>query len=120
MKKTKVFDIPLNPYPCTLHLIICNKNLAHDEIKKYINPEQKKFDNTLGYVNSKDSEIVMWLPKPPRTIEELSVLVHECMHVIISVDRYVDLEYKRQRSNEAFAYLIDYIFKNVLILSRQK
>jgi len=113
-------NIELQPYPCTLHLIVCNHSLSFTAISAIMNPEQKNFNETLGYVNSRGSDIVLWLPKIPRTIEDLSVLVHECMHVVICVDRYVDLEYKRSRSNEQFAYLIDFIFKNVLTLLRKK
>jgi hypothetical protein len=62
--------------------------------------------------------IILWIPNPPRSVEELAVLNHEIFHVVTSLLEWAGVPLCEQ-TEEVYAYTLQY-YTRVIYLFVQK
>lgn len=55
-------------------------------------------------------EVLIWLKRVPRSINDKSILVHELSHAVTEILKYVDTRYD-ESTKELYAYLLGYLYK---------
>lgn len=79
--------------------------------EKEVGYKFKDLNNYAGGVfSNKGKPTILWLPKIPRTSEELSNLSHEIFHIVCHITRWVTLPLSIT-SEEAYCYLIGWMTK---------
>lgn len=99
--------------------VIFTKDLT--KLRKYIlykmkslPPDMEKFEIAKGMVVRMDGYCpILWLPRPPKTPDELAVLNHEIFHLTYTIMSYVGIPLTGS-SEEAFAHLISHLTRQIL------
>ncbi len=60
---------------------------------------------------------VIWLPKKPKTPEEIATLSHECLHVVQELFRWTGLQMVFE-TDEVAAHALSYLVKKILLKNK--
>lgn len=57
---------------------------------------------------------LVWIPKFPKTPEELGTIAHEILHATFTLLDYVNVEYSYNGPNEPYTYLFEFLLTEAL------
>lgn len=84
--------------------------------------EFKLVENAFGVrafcLSEKGHVPVIWLPKPPRTVDDLSTFGHEVFHLTCTLMSWAGIPLSSS-SEEAYTHQFKYLFKNILLTIRK-
>lgn len=121
----KFKHIPIDIYKRDITVFIG----THDEFKEWVssyhvpsNWEQliesiiESDDNSIAsyWYNRLNGNGIIELPWHPEKKEELGVAAHECLHSAIHILSYVNIPCIPHEANEAYTYLLEYLFVKVI------
>lgn len=116
--RPQAIGISLSIYDYDLNVFV------HPDVREYERWMRRKIDRRYSlpenHVNARalfsfrdTGAVCMWLPRKPRTPNELGTLAHECAHVAIHlmdhIGQRVDLE-----NDEPMTYVVGYLVREIL------
>ncbi len=113
-KYFKAFTMSGGTFDTNVGVIITNDTLKALEVISYLH---QSLDVTMedfevrGICFSSDAfPTIMWLSKPPETIEEISIANHELFHLTSDILRWANVPLD-ESSEEVYAYMLGYLTK---------
>jgi len=118
-KNAKIVDIELSTYRTLINVLVGNpydlKESIADSDGLYTFLKENIKENNLGKFVwcEKSNHWCIWLPKAPKTIDEMACLVHEIEHCVFYLFQYLGMKHSDD-SEEAYAYAQDYLFREIM------
>ena len=117
LQKKIEFTIPVGIYATSVKIIITPYAEVLTTVCKRVTGEDidRDIKGISGCVIRREGRpIILWLPKPPETVTDFSILSHEISHVVFGILGRTGMTLSVD-SEKAYAYLIKHITSSFLI-----
>lgn len=120
---SKIKNIPCDPYRRDIDVFIgsyeellkyAKKHLKKDPLLDIIEDGGDTDDYSASFYFRGDGTGIIHLFKYPTTPKEIAEAAHEALHTTFHILSYVGVDFKPSGSNEAYAYLHQWILENLL------
>lgn len=90
------------------------KAYTNEELISQVKNDLNK-DSSIGTCYIEDlGQSLIWIPKFPRTVSQISALAHEVLHATFTLLDFVGVEYRYEGPNEPYTYLFEYFLTRAL------
>ena len=119
MKNCKIINIDIPVYNAVINVLLGNVETLKDSIKG-IDGLYEELKNSINEFNQgkflwseKLNQWIIWLPRIPKTIQDMASLVHEIEHCVFYLFQYKGLKHSDD-SEEAYAYMMEFLFQEIM------
>jgi len=84
-----------------------------EDCGEFIRMLKQESSTTLGLVLGHNGTFLLWIKQMIDTVDTYAALAHEAFHVAEVILEFAGIRYEVGVSNEAYAYLLDYILTQI-------
>ena len=120
----KIINIELPIYRTTINVLFGNIDSMKENMKdlnglyEHLKENTSKYDLGRFVWDEEENYWCIWMPRIPKTIDEIATLVHEVEHCVFHLFKYKGMNHSED-SDEAYAYANDYLFREIMTKAKE-
>lgn len=76
-------------------------------------------DKNRGWCLISEGPPIIWIPRAPRTVEDIGALVHECQHAVVHMAKWMSMPITK-KTDEVAAHAIEWMVRCILKNCRER